>query len=157
MAMSSKNNIKKELLFMLYFPKCPIKGSCAPQEMHHLSSRFLVPEKCISCRMFSEGDCLRCAIISETSPSKLNNFHPMALDFGSCGVRDIPKATRVTIVRFGQSRDVWVPVKCANCDFFSNSGECSRFVEQFGLPCTLDFGGIPEPQRVQEVGGDSMR
>lgn len=138
-------NRNRELLFAWYFPVCPVVSSCKPFVLHHLGSSFLAPEKCLSCRLFNEGSCLRSVSDCSDAGSDSVRYPSMALDFGPCGVPDVSAVAKAVIRRYGTEREVWVPAKCVECKFFTHTGECSRYFSEFGLPCSLDFGGIADP------------
>ena len=125
-----------------YFPPCEVEGSTQPEVLSHLAARFLAPRKCLDCTMFHEGDCLRANGATGLEPRQKHRV--MNLDFGPCPVKNIPNVRPFVATRFTVDKEVLIPAKCHSCKYLTKEAECARYEDAMGLPCSLDFLGIPE-------------
>lgn len=70
---------------------------------------------------------------------------PMEFDFGPCPIIDAQKGIdSVKIERYGEAHNAYVPKKCVNCKNFTPTGECARYLFEYGLLCSLDFSEVEE-------------
>jgi len=124
------------------FPPCTVEGSSVPEIVGHLTERFLAPHKCLQCDLFHEGDCLRAN--ARASVGSEPQHRVMDLDFGPCPVPNIPDVKPYIAIRCQVKKEVLVPGKCCSCNFLTREAKCGRYENAMGLPCTVDFSGIPQ-------------
>ena len=117
-----------------YFPKCPIAGPILPPApFGHGVSIGAVPNKCGSCSMLFEGECLR---------------HPdryMHLDHGPCPFPGVTSPIRYSFSCEDKHFSVQVPSKCITCAYLKNDSIyqafCSHDSDVWGdFHRSLDWG-----------------
>lgn len=138
-----------------YFPACPVDGPIDPPvPFGHMATVGAIPNKCGTCDMSFEGECLR-------HLDELQRY--MHLDYGPCG---IPGPTDPVVYEdnFVRSK-VEIPRKCAGCGFLFNDSTygftCKKNAEKWGgFYRGLDWGSwrpdrlyfnLPYPKKTTQV------
>ncbi len=119
-----------------YFPPCPVSGSIEPPvPFGHMATRGAVPNKCGSCELLFEGECLRNL---ETTGRFLH------LDHGPCGIEGPTNGVLVI------GTDLEVPRKCVTCKFLAHDQvhgfHCQKDADKWGgFHRSLDWGDWSPP------------
>lgn len=120
-------------MYRYAFPKCFIQGSTDPVPYGHLVLHGAVPQKCRDCKYLFEGSCRRAADTVEDYQS---------LDHGPCPKHG--EANPIELRGKNPERPLFVPKKCASCEFLSNDpirGYVCLYQKEIwgGFPRSLDW------------------